>query len=96
MPELTVSRPHNFTSLTTSPAEDLQYRLELAGMSRDRAIAVTELLPPAGQHYLCAELRDNPDALQELGHTWPGTLAERLRTTYVSADEIRAQLLAVA
>lgn len=83
-------------STVTSPAQDLQYRLETAGMDRGTAAAITELLPPAGQHELCTELRDNPDALQELGHTWPGALAERLRTGFIEADEIRAQLLAVA
>jgi hypothetical protein len=84
---------------TTTPADltqDLQWRLKAAGMDRGMAIAVTDLLPPAGQHDLCTELRDNPDALRELGHTWPGALADRFRTSFIAADEIRAQLLAVA
>ena len=81
-------------STVTSLEQDLQQRLEAAGMDRGTAQAVTALIPPAGRHYLCTELRDNENAFQELGHTWH--LQELLRTTYTNADEIRARLLAVA
>lgn len=80
----------------TNLTQDLQYRLEAAGMNRGTAQAVTGLLPPAGQRELCTELRDNENAVRELGHTWSGHLAERLRTTFANADEIRGYLLAVA
>lgn len=83
-------------STVTDLTPDLQYRLRVAGMDPGTAQAIAGLLPPAGQHELIAELRDNPNALQELGHTYPGTLAERFRTGFVEADEVRAQLLAVA
>lgn len=83
-------------TLEQSIEQDLLNRLERKGLTRAKAESITNLLPPAGQHYLCTELRDNPNALQELGHTYPGNLQERFGTGFIEADEIRAQLLAAA
>lgn len=77
-------------SLEQALTQDLLNRLERAGLHRGPAEAIAGLLPPAGRYYLCTELRDNPDALQELGHTYPG-----VGTGFIEADEIRARLLAV-
>jgi hypothetical protein len=81
---------------TTDLAQDLQHRLKTVGLTPGMAAAVTELLPPAGQHDMCTELRDNPDAVQELGCLHRDALAERWRTDSITADEIRGQLRAVA
>jgi len=80
-------------TLEPSIEHDLLNRLQRQGMTRGAAQDITDLLPPAGRYEMVTELRDNPNALRELGHTWPGHLAERFRITYIAADEIRAQLL---
>jgi hypothetical protein len=80
---------------TTDLAADLRQRLETAGLTRADAQQIVDLLPPAGQHQLAVDLRDNPNAVHELRATYRDVLAVQLRTTVADADLIAALLWTV-
>jgi hypothetical protein len=77
------------TTTTTLP-DHLTRALERAGVTSTITLRVVSLLPPAGQHALLTDLRDNPTALRELTDAFLGDAADYLRTDWNTATLVRA------
>ena len=78
------------STLTANLTLDLLDALMAHNLRYKTARKIVGLLPPAGQHVLLTDLRDQRDALTGLTQMWIGDLADRLRITHADATVVRA------
>lgn len=72
---------------TTTPNEPLEQALQDAGLTPRRAARVTNLLYPAGQHWLLTHLQANPDfTLTSLLAMFRDDLADLLRASTATTE----------